>query len=92
MKLPVFLFSISFFSLGIVPVGLSAEHTAEGIAQTTNPIETNINPTDTNNSQSSLTEHQTSDIPYLSEIEHFETSAKLLVQQPTPIKQAQTKY
>lgn len=86
MKLPVFLFSISFCSLGIVPVAISAPHTA----QTTNLIETNINPSDTNNSQSSVTEHQTSDIPYLSEIEHFETSAKLLVQQPTPIKPAQT--
>lgn len=86
MKLPVFLCSISFCSLGIVPVALSAEHTA----QTTNPIETNINPSDTNNSQSPVIEHQTSDIPYLSEIEHFETSAKLLVQQPTPIKPDQT--
>lgn len=73
MKLPVFLSSISLFSLGIVPVA---------IAQTTNPIETNINPTDN-------TERQISEIPYLSQIERLETSAELLVQQPNPTNQTE---
>lgn len=88
MKLLFLASTISSISLGIVPVAISVPDTDEDIAATTDALETSINLTD-------YTEHKTSDIPYLSQIDHLETSAKLLVQQqnsdiPPPIKQAQT--
>ncbi|HEY9634107.1 MAG TPA: TonB-dependent receptor [Coleofasciculaceae cyanobacterium] len=93
MKLYLLVSGISLLSWSIVPVA---------IAQTTSPTQTNINPTDTGVNNQSLPsvlifstealpqQQPITDIPRLSEIEQFHTSAALLVQQPTRFQPSPT--
>ncbi|MBD0364102.1 MAG: Plug domain-containing protein, partial [Coleofasciculus sp. C3-bin4] len=83
MKLHLLLPSLALLSWGIEPIA-----SAEPISLT----KTDINPTDTSagtsllisTSEASPPKQPISDIPRLSELERLHTSAKFLVQEPTP--------